>query len=137
MNAGTFPVESASVEPVATGPGPLWARIRHDLVDLSFAVQEVALLTPLALVLMSWARFWPPVLVALWLLLLMLVPFNLLRLMSALQWDRTRQRRVMITMMVLAVFLSWRTLLYSPTSVFDLSWLGQFAANLAEGGNLV
>lgn len=115
----------------------VWPPIRRELVYLCFAVQEASLLAPFALVVMSWSRFWPPWLVFLWLLLLMLVPLNLLRLMSLLQWNRQRQQRVMVVAMIAAVLLSWRTLLYETTSPLDLGWLGQFATNMAEGGNLV
>lgn len=134
---GPLPLESALVPPAAPDRAPIWPQIRHDLVYLSFALQEASLLTPLALVVMGWSRFWPPVQVLFWLFLLMLIPLNLLRLMSLLHWDRTRQRRVMALAMVLAVFLSWRVLLYEAASPWDFGWLGRFATNMAEGGNLV
>lgn len=126
----------AALQP-AFASGSAWSRVRRELVYFSFTVQEASLLTPFVLVVMSWSRFWPPALVFLWLLLLILVPFNLLRLMSLLQWERTRQRRVMAVAMVVTVILSWRMLLYEASSPFDLTWLRQFATNMAEAGNLV
>jgi hypothetical protein len=133
----TFPLGLDAPPESTADLGSTWSRIRHELVYLSFTVQEAALLAPLALVIMSWSRFWPGWLVFLWLLLLMLLPFNLIRLMGLLQWDRTRQQRVMVLAMLLTVFLSWRILLYEAASPFDFSWLRQFGINMAEGGNLV
>ena len=130
-------IDSGLPSAPATDSTSVWPPIRRELVYLSFAVQEASLLAPFAMVLMSWSRFWQPGLVFLWLLLLMVLPFNLLRLMSLLQWDRRRQQRVMAVAMIIAVFLSWRTLLYESSSPLDFSWISQFATNLAEGGNLV
>lgn len=137
MTGNTLPFASDSLPAATNGFDSTWARIRHELVYLSFAVQEAALLTPLALVIMAWTRFWPPWLVFLWLLLLMLLPLNLIRLMGVLQLDRTRQQRIMVAAMVVTVFTSWRLLLYEASSPLDVSWLRQFATNMAEGGNLV
>lgn len=137
MAATSTRFQPTAVAPMTEADAPVWSRIRHELVYLSFAVQEASLLTPFAMVVMSWSRFWQPGLVFLWLLLLMLLPFNLIRLMGLLQWGRSRQRRVMIAAMIFAVLLSWRTLLYEASSPLDFGWLGQFATNMAEGGNLV
>lgn len=123
----------ALVTPAVT----VWGYIRHELLFLSFALLEVSLLTPVALVILGWARYWPPVLVTMWLLLLMLVPLNLIRIMTLLQLDRTRQRQVMVFSLLLAVVLSWRILLYHPDGFLDFGWLGQFLGTLAEGGNLL
>ncbi len=114
-----------------------WVYIRHEILYLSYALQEVALVTPIALAFMTWARYWSPALVALWLLLLMLLPFNLLRLLSLLHVSASRQRLVMVVGLLLAILLSWRLLLYAPTSLLDMGWIGQFVNNLGEGGNLL
>ncbi len=114
-----------------------WAYIRHELLYLCYALVEVSLLTPLALSLMGWARYWPPQQVLLWLLLLMLLPFNLTRLMSLIGLDRTRQVRIMVVALLLTVLISWRTLLYAPASALDFGWLRQFFSNVAETGSLV
>lgn len=114
-----------------------WAYIRHELLYLCYALLEVALLTPLALSLMGWARYWPPGQVLLWLLLLTLLPFNLVRLMAFLGLNRTQQLRVMIAALLLTILFSWRTLLYAPTTLLDFGWLRQFFGNLAETGSLV
>jgi hypothetical protein len=97
----------------------------------------VALLTPLALSLMGWARYWPPGQVLLWLLLLMLLPFNLVRLMSYLRLNRARQLRITAVVLVLTILISWRTLLYTSASLLDFGWLRQFFSNVAEAGSLI
>lgn len=114
-----------------------WVYIRHELLYLTFALMEIALLTPVALVILGWARYWPPGLVTLWLLLLMLIPLNLIRLMGLLQLDNRRQRWIMFSALLLAVLFSWRVLLYPSNGLLDFGWLRQFAGSLAEGGNLL
>jgi len=115
----------------------LWGHAHHELIYLSWALMEVALLTPFCFALMRWVQFWPPSLFMLCLLLLLLLPFNLVRLMSALDFDTERQRRVMIVALLVTVLLAWRTLFYRPDSLLDLRWLRDFVANLAEINNLV
>ena len=115
----------------------LWGYLRHELLFLSFAAMETALLTPVVLVILGWAPYWPAGLVLLWLLLLMLLPLNLVRLMSLLHVGLRRQRWALMAALFLAVVLSWRQLLYTPSGLFDLSWLRQFAANVADTGSLV
>lgn len=115
----------------------LWGTIRHELLFLSYALLEIALLTPVVMVLLGWARYWPASLVALWLLLVMLLPLNLVRLMSLLHISVGRQQRILMVALLLVVVLSWRQLLYTPAGPLDFSWLRVFAANLAEAGNLV
>ncbi|MBX7252555.1 MAG: hypothetical protein K1X50_11285, partial [Candidatus Promineofilum sp.] len=114
-----------------------WGYVRHELLFLSFALMETALLTPLVLVVLGWARYWSAGLVLLWLLLLMLLPLNLARLMSLLHVSLRRQQRVQMIALLLAVFFSWRQLLYTPAGPLDLGWLRQFAANLADSESLV
>ncbi len=115
----------------------LWGYVRHELLFLSYALMETALLTPAVLVILGWAPYWPASLVLLWLLLVMLLPLNLVRLMTLLHAGRRRQQRLLIVALLLVVLLSWRLLLYMPGGPLGLGWLGQFAANLAETGNLV
>jgi hypothetical protein len=121
---------------VAPSPS-IWGTVRHELLFLSFALMETALLTPVVLVILGWARYWPASLVMLWLLLVMLLPLNLVRLMSLLRVGLGRQQRALMVALLLVVLLSWRQLLYAPAGPFDFAWLGQFAANLAEGDSLV
>lgn len=112
-----------------------WGYIRHELIYLTWALMEVALLTPLLLSMFNWTRYWPPDQVAFWLLLLLLLPFNLIRLMSLLGLPTERQRWVMTGALLLTTFISLRTLLHDPTSLFDMRWLGDFYRSLAEEGS--
>ncbi len=119
-------------------PSPsAWGLVRHELLFLSYALLEIALVTPVVLVILSWARYWPPLHVALWMLLVMLLPLNFIRLMGLLHWDVKRQRRVLIIALLLTLLLSWRLLLYDAASLFDLGWLRLFLGSFAEGGNLL
>ncbi len=56
-----------------------WGYVQHELLYLSWAIMDAALLTPLALGIMRFARYWQPGLVLLWLLILMLFAFYLAR----------------------------------------------------------
>ena len=132
MSTGTA-ARRTLVAPAAS----IWGTVRHELLFLSFALMEIALLTPAVVVGLGWARYWPASLVMLWLLLVMLLPLNLVRLMSLLRFSLRRQRRVLMVALLVVVLLSWRQLLYTPAGPFDLSWLGQLAGSLAEAGNLV
>jgi hypothetical protein len=132
MSAGAV-TRRGLVAPAAT----TWGTVRHELLFLSFALMETALLTPVVLVVLGWARYWPASLVMLWLLLVMLLPLNLVRLMSLLHVSLGRQRQGLMVALLLVVLLSWRQLLYAPAGPFDFGWLGQFTANLAEGDSLV
>lgn len=131
MSAGTA-TRRVLVAPAAT----VWGMVRHELLFLSFALMEMALLTPMVLNGLGWARYWSTPLVLLWLLLVMLLPLNLVRLMTLLHVNLRRQRRVLMVALLLVVLLSWRQLVYEPGGLLDFGWLGQFAANLAEAGNL-
>ncbi|MCI0393311.1 MAG: DUF4129 domain-containing protein [Chloroflexi bacterium] len=112
-----------------------WNFLRHELLYVSWASMEVALLTPVALAFMPWARLWSPAQVAAWLLLLMLLPFNLSRLMSLIKLPVDRQQIVMVGALLFTVVISLRSLLYETTSIFDLSWLGDFYGHLALRGD--
>lgn len=98
---------------------------------------EIALLTPIVLVILGWARYWPPYQVALWLLLLLLLPFNLIRLMSLMQISVKRQRGLLLIALVISIFQSWRLLLYDEGSLFNFEWLREFVSSLGVGGNLL
>jgi hypothetical protein len=133
-----------TVRPSATSPSTRttqlrvgWSYLQHELLYLSWALMDVALLTPLALALMGWARYWPPGLFMLWLLLIMLLAFNLGRLMSALHIRTSHQQTVMALALFLVMIVSLRTLLHTPQSLFDFQWLGLFFRHLSERGNLL
>lgn len=133
---------AARREPITGGgliasSATLWGHVRHELLFLSYALMEIALLTPVILVILGWARYWPAFQVALWLLLVMLLPLNLIRLMGLLRFDVGRQRRILNGGLLVTILLSWRILLYDAGSLLDLGWLRQFAASFGEGGNLL
>jgi hypothetical protein len=114
----------------------VWDIVKQELLYLCWALMEIALLTPVALSIVRWARFWPEGQLALWLLLLMLLPFNLARLLSALQIGEKTQRRIMAAALLLTLLFSWRFLLFSSHSFLDLSWLSDLYSNLGESSSL-
>ncbi len=84
-----------------------WHLIRHELLYVLWALMEIAIIAPLALALMPWARYWPPTTVSLLLLLLMLIPFNLSRVSSIMHMPVQRQQVLMVAGLILTLMLSW------------------------------
>ena len=111
--------------------GRAWGYVQHELLYLTHGLMDAALITPVALALMGWARYWPPGEVLLWLLLIMLLPFNLARLMSALQIPPSRQQSVMAVALLLTIVAVIRSLLHDPQSLFDFRWIAEFYTSLA------
>ncbi|MBX3055780.1 MAG: DUF4129 domain-containing protein [Anaerolineae bacterium] len=115
----------------------IWAFCQRELLFLCWAVMDVALLTPFALAIMNWAQLWPPGVFFLWLLLIMLLAFNLARLMGALFVPTQYQQVVMAAGLALLIFFSLRTLVHEPQSLWDVSWVGLFFQYMNEAGNLL
>lgn len=113
----------------------LWLYVRRELLYLSWALMEVAVLTPIFLAMMPWTRFWSPGLFALVLLLLMLIPFNMSRAMTLRRWPLARQQNWLAAGLVVALFFVYRLLLYGHYSLFSLAWLGEMYDHLASAGN--
>ncbi len=112
-----------------------WARVQKELLFVFWAIMEMALLTPFALSLMPWARYWPSGQMLLWMLLLMLFVFNLLRLLATMQIAPDRQRTIIAVTLLLTIFFTIRGLVHKPTSLFDMHWIGQFVNDVGEPGN--
>jgi hypothetical protein len=108
---------------------------RHELLFIFWALMEIALVTPLFLALTPWTTFWSPVLTALWLLLVMLLPFNLSRFISVLRVPVQRQQVIMVLALLATLLLSWRLLLYSASGPFDFGWLSGMAGHLGNGAD--
>lgn len=113
----------------------VWGFLKQELLYICWALMEVALLTPFALFLMRWTRFWSAGQFTLWLLLLMLLPFNLVRLLSALQVQKRRQWQIALGALLITLLLTWRILLFNSRSILDASWLTDLYANFGESGS--
>ena len=127
---------SASEQPQASRTWQVWSIVKQELLYLCWALMEIALLTPIALVFMVWARFWSPGQVTLWLLLSMLLPFNLVRFLSGLQMARKYQWRIVLAVLLLTLLLTWRVLLFNNLALFDFSWLAELFGNVGESSPL-
>jgi len=66
---------------------------------------------------------------------MMLIPFNISRLMSTLNVKVERQRIVLIVGLILTILIAWRLLLYSPRPVSDLGWISDFVNHMEYPGN--
>ena len=118
-----------------SGAGTLWTFLRHELLFLMWAIAEVAVITPVILAMSSYARYWPPGKVALLFLLIMLIPFNISRVASALDLSVDKQRVLLAAGLLIVVTLAWRNLLYEPASFIDLNWLAELVRGLGRGNN--
>ncbi|MAU00090.1 MAG: hypothetical protein CL608_23360 [Anaerolineaceae bacterium] len=112
-----------------------WGHVQHELLYLSWAVMDVALLTPFLLGIMSWARYWPPGIVLLWLLILMLFAFNLTRLMSAIQLPPQHQQTVMALTLFLIIIITLPTFFHGGSTIFSFAWVSELMAAINEEGN--
>ncbi|MFW5941134.1 MAG: DUF4129 domain-containing protein [Chloroflexota bacterium] len=121
--------------PIRTTFDSAWAYARHELLYLFWALMEAALIAPLALLLLPWARFWPAPLFTAWLLLVMLIPFNLSRVLTLAGASLRRQRRVMLGALLLTVLVSLRTLLFDAGGPLDTRWLGELYGHFVQPDN--
>lgn len=128
-------INNRAITPAGGWSETLWDYTRPEILNLCRLLIEVALLTPLALLLMPWAALWSPQLLALWLLLLMLIPAYLNRVLLLLRVPATRRRLLLLVAGLLAMLLNLRLILYHPPSLFSLAWLNEFYAHLSETGN--
>ena len=117
------------------GAGSLRLFLRHEFLFVMWALAEVALITPVVLALSAYARYWPPGRVALLFLLIMLVPFNISRLGSALGLSIDRQRILLATGLMVVIILAWRNLLFDPISITDMNWLVDLVGGIGSGDN--
>jgi len=112
-----------------------WQLMRHELLFILYALMEVALIAPLLLAFSPWTRYWSVGLITLWLLLLMLIPFNLSRLASVFHIPVSRQQLLLVFALLITILITWRSLLYKPDSLLDFGWLGEFWSHLNLGDN--
>jgi hypothetical protein len=112
-----------------------WNILRHEFLYILWALMDLAILTPLILAFAPWTRFWPPGLMVVLLLLMMLIPFNLSRLMSSLKVRVERQRVILTVGLILTILVAWRLLLFSPRPVSDFGWISDFFIHIEHPGN--
>ena len=115
----------------------VWSYLQHELLYVTWILMEVALLTPFVVIVLPLTRPWSSGLLLMWLLLLMYLPFNLVRLMSTLDWPRSRQQFILAVAILLIYLFTLRTLFFQPASLFDFRWIGQLFATIAEPENTV
>ncbi len=113
-----------------------WAYARRELVFISWALMEVALITPLSLAVLPWTDEWWGRQRLFWgVLLLMLAGFYLARFLSRIDLPARDQRNILVGAGLLLMFLAIRNINYDPAGLFDFSWIGQSLRNLAIAGD--
>lgn len=114
-----------------------WGHLQHELLYLSWALMDAALLTPFLMGIMSWTRYWQPGIVLLWLLILMLFAFNLTRLMSVIQLPPQHQQTVMALMLFLIIVVTLPTFFHEGVPIFSFAWISELMAAINESRNSV
>ncbi len=112
-----------------------WHFVKQELLYLSWALMETAVIAPIALLAMPWARFWPASQMTLFVLLLILAAFNLVRLMSALAVKKSRQRLIIGAALLATVLLAWRMMLFAPRPLWNVSWLWEALLSIGNPTN--
>lgn len=117
------PATVASTQLSSTKYSLAWAYMRHELLYICWALMDVALIAPAALAFLRWTNAWPLSGFIAWLLTILLIPFNLSRLMSIASFEISAQRRIIIGTFIIALFVTLRGFVFEPQSVLDFSWL--------------
>lgn len=112
----------------------VWEYGRRELPYLAQALMELSLFVPFCLVFMPWARYWSVPQLFFLLLFLMLIPFNMMRLMVVLEVPLNQQRAILLGGLGVALIIMMRTLLYDPSSLLDFGWIGEFWVHLRSSG---
>lgn len=112
----------------------IWRYGRHELPHLARTGMEIALVVPFCLAFMPWARFWSPWAFAVFAAVLMLLPFNLLRLMDVMGVSVGKQRGVLLGSLLLVLGVSIRMLLYDGFAWWDVRWMGEVVSHLNASG---
>ena len=112
-----------------------WARLRFECLFLSWAMMEMALIAPLALVLFPWTTAFPTGQLAAGVLICMLLPFYLTRGLTWAYVPRRRQRQILAGTAVFVLILAIRHFSYDSTSILDTRWTGQIFGNFATANN--
>ena len=112
-----------------------WHLFRHELLYVLWALMEIAIIAPVSLALMPWAGYWSPAQFVLWLLLLVMIPFNLSRLASILEIPVQRQQIIMVLALFITVLAAWRIIVYPDAGMLDFGWLSEMFRHIIESGN--
>lgn len=118
----------------APAPGYRTQLLLRELPIWVWALADVSLVVPLFLVIMPWSRQWPVWALTMLALGLILLPFNLARLMTLWHIPLERQRRWMGIGLVATLLLTLRQLLFNPSSLLDLTWLVDLLDHLTIAG---
>ena len=112
-----------------------WGHVQHEMLYASWALMDVALLTPFVMAVMGWARYWPPGTVLLWLLVLMLLAFNLARFMSAVQLSPKHQQTIMAVTLFGIIIVTLPTFFHDGSPILRFVWIRELFQAINERGN--
>ena len=128
-------MDSVACRPFARSFSAGWDFFRHEFLFIAWAFMEVALIAPLFMAFSPWTRFWSPAEVTIWLLLIMLIPFNISRVTSILRLSVQRQQIIMVVSLVAVLLAAWRALIYPPSDPLEASWLSVMVGHLGDSSD--
>lgn len=112
-----------------------WRYLRHELLYLAWALSETALIGCLAVAVTPWARYWPVYQLGLLLFVLILIPFNVGRLLDLGQVSHWRQQAILAGSLLPVLFVALNQLLYAHNPQPGFAWLSAFYTRLTQSGN--
>ena len=113
-----------------------WAYARRELVFISWALMEVALMVPLSLAILPWTdEWWGRNRLFMGVFLLMMGSFYLARFLYRIQLPARDQRNILLGAGFLLLILAVRNINYQPEGLFDFSWISESLNNLAIAGS--
>jgi hypothetical protein len=113
----------------------IWRYIRHELIYVAWAVMEASLLAAFTVGFFRFTRFWSPTYLFIYLLCLILIPFNLSRVMHMVDMPLQRAKNIQLGGLLLAIFFGLRLLLYSGGFILDPRWVLDLGRDFFDLGN--
>lgn len=113
----------------ASTRAPIWGEWsfspRRELLYLALAAMDLSVLMPLLLVASQYGARFTPQRAAPTFFIIVLLAFNLVRLLDALNFRDRIQRDIGLGVLILWIFLALRFILYRHYPLFSLGWVGE------------
>ena len=109
-----------------------WQPARREFIYLALAGMDTCVLVPLSLAVGQFFVRVPRERATLAFFLVILIAFNLVRALDALELKATVQRDIGLGVLLVWIVLTLRLTLYRHYSLFSLAWIGEMAAHVSE-----
>lgn len=113
----------------------LWVYVRHELMLVSWAVSDASLLSALLVGVAPWSRYWSLLTLVGLLAVIILIPFNIARVLNLKGVLPVRQQLVMMIGLLPVLFLVVGQTVFHAGTIWDTSWFAEFYRDLAQTSN--